>query len=41
MDKKFGTKLGASKGQHGGVAFKNTEDATKGAHRLKKEKNYT
>jgi len=37
MDKKFGTKLGASKGQHGGVAFKNTEDATKGAHGLKKE----
>jgi len=36
-DKRFGTKLGGQKGEHGGAAYKTPEDATKGAKALKKE----
>ena len=37
QDKRFGTKIGASKGEHGGAAYKTTKDATKGAKDLKKD----
>lgn len=36
-DKRFGTKLGGQKGEHGGAAYKTPEDAIKGAKALKKE----
>tara|TARA_R110000744_G_scaffold98061_1_gene189414 strand:- start:3015 stop:3386 length:372 start_codon:yes stop_codon:yes gene_type:complete len=37
QDKRFGTKIGGSKDGHGGAAYKTPEDATKGAHKLKKD----
>lgn len=36
-DHKFGTKIGSSKGEHGGAAFKTVDDARKGAKDLKKD----
>ena len=36
-DHRFGTKLGSSRGDHGGSAFKTVDDAIKGAKDLKKD----
>jgi len=37
QDKRFGTKIGASKGEHGGAAYKTPQHAAKGAKQLKKD----